>query len=518
MPVCQLSHDDLSDLAGLVINLKISEVHVKYFAISLMTAMLLLIGCSKDKPTQSPAKQGTILSNRLVVSMVPGGSDVITITSTDGNGSFDPVTVTNSAPEIATVTISDSTLEITGITIGIANLTLANSSGASFALPVHVYDCHVLETDELLITYADTYSDLGPVAGVRLWRPYPPEGFFILGDFATNAVINQHEHAVMALKAKPGSDAIAFTHTYENSSGTVGHYFKRPVPPTGYVAMGTFHSFFGIPESTACIREDLTVMGDTGIVHGQYSSKFWTIDIPMGADAHSPAYLAPGSFVYNESTVPPRTDPIMRVLKIELPMLAEAPPQNYIPTLNSYDPPPLETVPRMAKAMLVPSSIINDLAHLGGEGVGWKVTNSPFYRLERQVYYKRQYHNHNQTSEIQTNSVLIRSGITTTESERIWNETSISISVEAGLSFKAFSGKVTATVSRTFGYETQTSVAELQEREVTSSINTHPGKAAALWQQYDRYILYRHNGTVLEPVSSWEFGIDSYVTDEYPDE
>jgi hypothetical protein len=183
--------------------------------------------------------------------------------------------------------------------------------------------------------------------------------------------------------------------------------------------------------------------------------------------------------------------------------------------LNGYDTPPDETAPLMAKAMLVPCSIINDLTY--SSDPGWQVANSPFYRLERQVYYKRLYHNHNQTSETQTNSVTIRSGITTTESERVWSETSISLTVEAGVSFKAFSGKISATVSRTFGYETQTSVAELQEREVSTSINTPPGKAASLWQQYNRYVLYRHNGTDLEPVSEWEFGIDSYVTDEYPD-
>lgn len=114
--------------------------------------------------------------------------------------------------------------------------------------------------------------------------------------------------------------------------------------------------------------------------------------------------------------------------------------------------------------------------------------------------------------------MTIRSGVTTSESERFWEETSISISAEAGVSFSIFSGSVSATVSRTFGYETQTSISELEETEVSSSINTPPGKAAALWQKYNRFVLKRHNGTELEPVMSWEFGIDSYTTDEYPDE
>ena len=149
--------------------------------------------------------------------------------------------------------------------------------------------------------------------------------------------------------------------------------------------------------------------------------------------------------------------------------------------------------------------------------MGWIFSDLSTAILERQVFYKLLYHNYNQTSEVQTNSVLIRSGVTTTESESYWNETSISVTVEAGVSIEMFSGKVSTTVSTSFGYESMTSVAELQEKEVSSSINTPPGKAAALWQKFNRYVLKRHNGTTLEPVAAWEFGIDSYVTDEYPD-
>ncbi len=489
---------------------------MKQLIVSLSLMSMLFIACSKDKPTQ-PVQNGTLLLSRLVVSMVPGGSESIAIHATDANGSYSECTVTNGNPGIATATITDSTLEVLGVSIGVDTLTISNGNGKICTLPVQVYDCHVLDTGELLITYADIYSDLGPVAGVRTWRPYPPEGYFILGDFVTSSMINQHQHAVMVVKAKPGSDAIAFTQTYENSVGQWGWEFKRPVPPAGYVAMGTFMSYWGVPESTACIREDLTVMGDTGTVYGQYASKFWSIDIPVGDESHESAYLAPGSFIYNETGIAPRTDPLMRVLKVDLPMLAEAPMQEFMPSLTDYDEPPMETAPRMAKAMLVPSSIINDLQHVGYDGVGWKVANSPFYRLERQVYYKRLYHYYNNGTVIQPNTVAMAVGITTTESQRIWNETEISIAVETGLSFKVFSGKLTATVSRKFGYESQTSIAELIERTLTQGVSTPPGKASALWQKYNKYILYRHNGINLEAVSTWEVGIDSYFLDEYPD-
>jgi len=86
------------------------------------------------------------------------------------------------------------------------------------------------------------------------------------------------------------------------------------------------------------------------------------------------------------------------------------------------------------------------------------------------VYYRLLYHNYNQTSETQTNSVTITSGITTTEANRVWNETAISLSVEAGVSIKFVEAKVTATVSRTMGYETETSISELKEKSIATSI------------------------------------------------
>jgi hypothetical protein len=271
-----------------------------------------------------------------------------------------------------------------------------------------------------------------------------------------------------------------------------------------------------------CVREDLTTFGsagsfiwndnDTGM---PYDLGCWKI-YPPESGPHDFAYLETGTFVAWNYWNPPESHQVMNVLKVELPMLSEAPYQTYIPKLDSYDSPPEETVPLLGKAMLSPCTIVNDLLY--ANNIHWRVANSPFYRLERQVFYKLLYHNYNQTSELQNNQVTIRSGVTTEESQSYWEETSVSVTAEGGVSIGFFSGNVSATVSTSFGYSTQTSISELQETEITSSINTAPGKAAALWQKYNRFVLKRHNGTDLEPVAVWEFGIDSYLTDEYPDE
>jgi hypothetical protein len=168
----------------------------------------------------------------------------------------------------------------------------------------------------------------------------------------------------------------------------------------------------------------------------------------------------------------------------------------------------------MEKAMIVPFTIIHDSRYSGN--VRWQVNYSPCYVLVRDIFYRRLYHYYNQGSVEQPNSVAMTSGLTTSESQNIWNETDISLSAEAGLCFKALSGKITATVSKKFGYATQTSISELTQTTHTQAVTTPPGKAAALWQKYNRYTLYRIDGTNLEPDTSWEVGIYSFVESEYP--
>ena len=497
---------------------------------------MLVYGCSKDKPTQPPAQQGSLLLSRLSVAVVPGGSETITVSAADPGGLPDECSITCSDASIATATISDSTISITGVGCGTAEVTVSSNSDETRTIPVQVYDQFILDTGELLVTFIDTFTYVWHDAGsdapnnLAFYQPVVPEGFHALGTLAIPGWSNPSgNYAMMVVKAEDGSDALAEPTGYE----FVWFYriftqymvsVWRPIPPPGYVALGAvaFQGQNPPPlDYVACVREDLTIDGEAGayIWHDEdtgmpYDLGVFRVDQP-DAGPHEFCYLTTGTFVgWNHWNAPPY-DPVLHVLRVELPMLAEAPYQTYLPQLTSFEEPPLESPPTMARAMLVPCTIVNDIQYSGN--LRWRIANSPFYRLERHVFYKRLYHNHNTSSQPQTNSVTIISGVTTTESERFWTETSISVSVEAGISISAFSGKVSATVSRTFGYETQTSVAELEQREVQTSINTAPGTAAVCWQKYNRYVLFRHNGVNYEEVYAWEFGIDSYVVDDYPD-
>lgn len=204
----------------------------------------------------------------------------------------------------------------------------------------------------------------------------------------------------------------------------------------------------------------------------------------------------------------------MNVLNVMLPMLTETPYQQYVPGLSGFDPPPFRTVPILARKMLVPCTIISDPLYTSNPS--WIISNSPFYILEQQVFYKLLYHNHNQTSIVQQNSWARETGVTKEQSNTFWKETGISITAEAGISFMGFGGKISTTVSRSFGYSTMTSISEFDHTTITTGLNIPPGKAGAIWQRYNCFVLKRHNGTRLEPVRAWDIGINSFITDEYP--
>jgi hypothetical protein len=239
----------------------------------------------------------------------------------------------------------------------------------------------------------------------------------------------------------------------------------------------------------------------------------WKIEVPY-CGPHSKAYLAPGGFIAVSSVYAPVDHPLANVLNVDLQRVAGVTDQGLAPKLTGFSPPSMETPPTMSKALLVPFSVITDLVN----NLGWQMDNSPTYRLERQVFYKCLYHNYNQTDVLQQNSYEVVSGISTTESETFRAQVGVSLTAELGVSFSpAVSGKIAATVSYEVGYERLTGITEFQETHRTTSLNIPPGKAGAIWQRFNRFTIYRHSENTVEVVGTQDIGVDSYVTDVYPD-
>jgi hypothetical protein len=486
---------------------------VRCLIFSLTAICLFFSGCSKNKSTE-PDQQSSIYLSRLVVSMVPGASETITIHASEASGQYE---VSHSAPGVTSTILSDSILTVTGASYGIDTLTITCGE-AICILPVQVYNYRVIDTGELLITYTGQFEfvyhyEMHPGWGIDFYKPIPPEGFYALGSFAFCVDPNGFASA-MVVQAKPGSDAVVFTTEFTDYDA----HIHNPVAPSGYKAMGQVVTATGqTPESTACLREDLTIPGRCGMFwsdvddYGIWNS-CWDICQPA-AGWHENAYLEPNSFIFEYGDAEP-SSPLVNVLNVNLPMLAEAPSLEYVPSLTSYDVPTDGIAPKMEKCLLVPCKIIFD----GDHDQPWRIANSPFYRLERQVYYK--YINHydnSQGSMSQSFHWQISCGMSSTQSQTVWEETGVEVSAEAGVSIYGVSAQVTTTVSTKFGYQSMHSITELESHTLTVDVNIPPHKAAALWQRYNRYVLYRHNGTDLEPVSSWGCGINSWVIDEYPD-
>jgi hypothetical protein len=189
-----------------------------------------------------------------------------------------------------------------------------------------------------------------------------------------------------------------------------------------------------------------------------------------------------------------------------------------MPALTGFDQPPMETVPIGTKTMLAPFTTLLGGTDFGGADVHWMVHNSPMVQVERVIYNRLMYHGINNTSVTQENHLEFVSGVSTTDSETFSHTAGISITVESGVEFMGMGGSVSVTASYEFGYQSAHSVTALRESHIVVTIFTVPGKAAACWQQRNAYRVKRHRGTALDIVGELEFGMDSYVVDEYPGE
>ena len=504
----------------------------------LFLTLLFISGC--DKTPHEPEVEPELLVYCQSISLVKGGTQTVIVSSHDKYGGSDGFTVTCKDASVASVVIFDTTFSVIGMNYGSTSITITSLSGKSAGIPVRIYDPQILDTEELLIAFSQTFqfrwndNGSGQSMNGSYWHPLTTDGFKALGSLGFQGHYNPTgKHGVIVLKAKSGSEALAAPVDYTLLFSDQGSHAKDsgsfwiPVPPAGYKAMGIVtQSGYNKPdlEDVVCVREDLTIPGEVGELLWKcayldnpwlkiFSS--WKIE-PPAAGPHENAYLAPGTFVAVSSTFdPPSVHSVMNVLNVPLPMLADTPYQDYFPGLKGFNQPQDETVPILVREMLVPCTILSDQAYKND--IMWRITNSPFYWFERQVFYKLLYYKYNQTSVQQHESYTRKIGVTTLESDEFWSETSISVSVEGGISIRMLEEKVSATVSTSFGYSSMTSVSELQHEENETGADVPPGKAVAVWQRWNRFVLKRHNGISMERVKAWEFGINSFVTDEYPD-
>ena len=256
----------------------------------------------------------------------------------------------------------------------------------------------------------------------------------------------------------------------------------------------------------------------------------WRITIP-DIRFHERAYLEAGTFItrgnFDERSCKKRKgescweEPIehtvMHVLSLDLPVLIDTPVETKIPKLTGYEQPALTMEPLMQKSMLVPFSALLEGKDFKHGDVGWLVKNSPILRVDRIVKNRLMFHSINGTSLVQENHLELVSGVSKTDSKTMSHTVGVSVTHESGVEFMGTGAKTSFTASYQFGYEAMHSVAEMQEKHTNVAIKIPQGKAAACWQQRNKYRVIRHHEGELQTMAELDFGIDTYIVDEYPE-
>jgi hypothetical protein len=512
-----------------------------------------------------PAKAQVSLG-KIAVGVVEEGWETINITAMDKMGEPDKWTVRTNDEKIAKAWTGGNQITVEGVKQGQTTLVITSDSGVERNVPVLVYSPMELDVGDLTIRYVSTfvhrYNDRGSGGKYdgSFWHPVMPDpSWHALGSLGFKRYYNPNgKHWMIIVKeSEEGSGALkkplGYMKEWENKGKCKwphegkdckrgDHYgsFWTPKCPNGYVAMGTVvvGQWANPPQKddVMCVRRDLTKPGEVGdfVWNDSKTGVFnylgaWRITIP-DISIHKKAYLETGTFVgrgnhragtrtceNDDCWEEPVDHPVMHVLSVSLPTLIDTPVEPQIPKLTGYEQPALTMEPLMQKSMLVPFSALLEGKQIGSADIEWLLANSPFVRVDRTVHNKLMFHTINNSSLIQENHIELVSGISETDSKTMTHTVGVSISHEAGVEFQGVGGKTSVTASYQFGYETMHAVTELQEKHIKVSINVPFNKAAACWQQKNIYRVMRHNKGELDAMADLEFGIDTYVVDEYPD-
>jgi hypothetical protein len=529
---------------------------------------------------QVPLKANLSL-NKIAVGVVKDGWETIDVTAIGERGESAEWTVKTSDETIARVSVAGNQIKVWGVNLGKTTLVISSiSSSEKRTVPVYVYSPMELDVGDFTIRYVTNFKrrwndrGSGGKHDASFWHPVMPDpSWHALGSLGFKGYYNPNgKHWMMIVKeSKKGSGVlkkpVSYKKEYEDrdTRANLNGSFWTPICESGYVAMGTVvvdHWGRGNPErgelegvnDVVCVRKDLTKPGKVAEfiwndekTEGTYSLSAWRITIP-DIRYHDRAYLETGTFI-GRGNIPimdeikkeirnskspfeimalllqskaechkvPIEHPVLHVLAVDLPMLIDTPVELKIPQLTGYEQPALTIEPLMQKSMLVPFSALLEGNDFKYGDVGWLVKNSPILRVDRIVKDRLMFHSTNTTSLVQENHLELVSGVSKTDSTSMSHAVGVSVTHESGIEFKGVSAKTTFTASYQFGYETMHSVTEMQEKHTKVAINIPLGKAAACWQQRNKYRVIRHNEGELQVMAELDFGIDTYVVDEYPE-
>lgn len=393
-------------------------------------------------------------------------------------------------------------------------------------------DLELTFTDQYISTWNDRGS--GASQDGAFYNPLAPSGFFPLAAIAVPNYENPSgKYVSICVKPAPGPHTtapLAYPTRYEQiwddggSGASLDGSCWRPIPPVGYVAMGDiFVIGYNPPPTTAfqCVRADLVQQGTVAkesIWKDRNSGarkdfSCWQINASESVIDREVGVFAVNSFVgiqnYNR---PANSTSVVNNLRLPMPTVRQPNPPK--PSLDSRIRPPGTTGETINCVVTVPFTAVSDDLY----EIPWKVRNSPFYTLERTVFYKLVLFEDNRTSVEQERSTAVTTGVSQENSKTFSRETSVTVSSEVGIEAKGISASSSVSFTQSFGYSSSTAVTQFRQEEDTISLKTPPRRSAATWMEGNQFRLRRQNGTLTSSKLSFEPTDTATTSDQFPKE
>ncbi|MEZ4644142.1 MAG: Vps62-related protein [Chloroflexota bacterium] len=355
------------------------------------------------------------------------------------------------------------------------------------------------------------------------WKATPPAGFLRLGDYAKTGYDSPQTPMLVVRAIQP--NALAYPTGYNQiwndrkSGADSDGSFWEPIPPAGYKALGCVivnnHSQPAL-DQIVCVREDLVTLGVVGSrIWGDWGSgaasdvTLWQI-VPTSPPVDSKlSYITSGSFCGHNSYADMLSSNVAYALAVQLPIDSNNPPTTS-PVLTGTREPDPKTPPQLDAVSYLPCIMVQDDAYRNR--LQAQVTDTPFYKLEKYVFYKLQSFDTNsgEGGEVSFSATV---GMSTTEQTTVTN--TIGISMTAGYSSPNTTGgpSFSVTVSYSFALSESFSTTLMQSQTRTRTYPIPKDGAGALYSRTYEYQLKRADGTIIK---TWQLATDSMHFAVYP--
>ena len=469
----------------------------------------------------------TLIIEKLIVSIDINEDDIetVNINALDKKGVEESFTFIQDGNN-SQIEIFQNSLSISGMSVGNDNITVFSESGLNQSFTIQVHDRFILDDGSgLLFAFVDQFDykwydeGTGADKDVRFSHPIIPdeekyENFYAVGSLARGnwAQPNNIDWGII-VKDRDNSSLLAAPVDYiriwadGGSGGNDDGSIWSPIAPEGYVAMGLVaQAGYSKPsvDIVRCVKEELTVNGRIG-------PAIWN-DLGSGADLDFGSWqiIEPNNIASEDGKAFLRANTFIgaggyssascnlsnaNCFYINLPTMEEYNSENQEPYLTDYK--AYGNInPRYSKSIFVPFTFVGD--NIEGHNLHWRITNSPFYYMQRvEEYSSLDYFDNRQGSNDVTKTITFTTGMSTTHTEMFSTELGIEVSVGNGVGLLGTGAEYSVKVTTTLKWETTDTSQYSESTEKSTEYTIPSGKFGELLQVTGKFLLISGNGLVV---------------------